>query len=103
MCLFFIYHILIYSRTWEDHLRHLQIILKTLRQSQFFANMKKREFGQREVHYLGQVVSREGVKMDPQKVTAIEQWPTPKNIKALRGLLGLTGYIIGGLSKIMGK
>ena len=92
MYLFFFYDILIYSKTWEDHLGHLQIILKTLRQSQFFANTKKWEFGRREVHYLGHVVSREGVKMDPQKVAAIEQWPTPKNIKALRGFLGLTGY-----------
>jgi len=50
---------------WEDHLGHLQIILKTLRQSQFFANMNKCEFGQHEVHYLGHVVSRVGVKMDP--------------------------------------
>jgi len=65
--------ILIYSKTWEDHVGHLKIILKTLQRNSFYANMKKCEFGKEEMHYLGHVVSREGVRMDPQKVAAIKQ------------------------------
>ena len=61
----FFYDIIIYRRMWEDHLGHLKIILKTLQQSQFYANMKKFEFGKQDVHHLRHVVSREGVKMDP--------------------------------------
>ncbi|KAK7247608.1 hypothetical protein RIF29_42494 [Crotalaria pallida] len=84
--------ILIYSRTWEEHLTHLQQVLETLEQHQFFANQKKCIFGQTMVEYLGHIISKEGVAMDQKKVQSILQWPIPKTVKALRGFLGLTGY-----------
>lgn len=42
--------------------------------------------------YLGHVISKKGVEADPEKIETMKQWPQPKNITALRGLLGLTGY-----------
>jgi len=84
--------ILIYSQSWEDHMGHLKQVLHTLQQQQFFANKKKCEFGRQEVKYLGHVISKKGVEMDQDKLAAIHQWPLPKNLKALRGFLGLTGY-----------
>jgi len=86
--------ILIYNRTWEEHVTQLKQVLKTLIQHQFYANHKKCEFGEREVQYLGHVILGEGVQMDPHNISAIMQWPTPKSVKALRGFLGLTGYYI---------
>jgi len=73
-------------------MEHLRLVLKTLQQYQFFANKKKCEFGRKEIHYLGPVISKEGVHMDPQKIVAVERWRIPRNIKSLRGLLGLTSY-----------
>ena len=84
--------ILVYSKTWKDHLKHLEAVLSVLEKNQFYAKLSKCTFGQKEVEYLGHVISREGVKVDPNKIKAIREWPRPKNISKLRGFLGLTGY-----------
>jgi len=84
--------ILVYSKTWEEHLDHLKQVLETLQDHQFYANHKKCDFGQREIQYLGHLISGQGVQMEPQKISVILQWPIPKSLKALRGFLGLTGY-----------
>ena len=54
--------------------------------------MSKCMFGKEEVTYLGHVISNEGVKVDPEKIKSIIDWPKPTNISKLRGFLGLTGY-----------
>ncbi|KAL1199502.1 putative mitochondrial protein [Cardamine amara subsp. amara] len=84
--------ILVYSPSWDSHLRHLQRVLEILHSHQFKANKKKCSFGQISVEYLGHIVSHTGVAMDPTKISSVLQWPTPKSLKAVRGFLGLTGY-----------
>ena len=54
--------------------------------------MSKCTFGKEEVSYLGHVISKEGVKVDPEKIKSITNWPKPTKISKLRGFLGLTGY-----------
>ena len=84
--------ILIYSKTWADHLRHLRAILDELRRHQLFVKRTKCSFGASSVAYLGHVISAVGVAMDPAKVQAIHDWPAPRSPRAVRGFLGLAGY-----------
>ncbi|KAD5961527.1 hypothetical protein E3N88_13000 [Mikania micrantha] len=84
--------ILIYSPDWVTHLRDIQAVFQTLVLHSFFLNQKKCTFGQTSVEYLGHLITGQGVSMDPKKIEAVAQWPTPSTIKGLRGFLGLTGY-----------
>ena len=95
--------ILVYSKTPEQHLQHLESVLQTLSDNQLYANFEKCAFNNPEVEYLGHVVSAEGIKPDPKKVQAVLQWPQPTTKKELRSFLGLTQYFrkfIQGYSKI---
>ncbi|KAF7807916.1 Transposon Ty3-I Gag-Pol polyprotein [Senna tora] len=67
-------------------------VLDLLHQHTLYAKLSKCSFGQTRVEYLGHFVSAHGVEMDPSKVSAIMDWPSPSNVKQLRGFLGLTGY-----------
>ncbi len=67
----FIDDILVYSRTAEEHDRHLQIVLQTLREKQLYAKLSKCEFWLKEISFLGHVVSVEGIKVDPSKLEAV--------------------------------
>jgi hypothetical protein len=67
----YLYDILIYNQTKEEHLRHLKMVLSTLQKEKLLINLKKCCFMKRELIYFGFVVSREGLKMDPKKVQEI--------------------------------
>ena len=69
--------ILIYSRSWADHLRHLCVVLSLLRQHRLFVKRSKCSFGVDSVGYLGHIISAADVAMDPAKVQAIHEWPQP--------------------------
>jgi hypothetical protein len=84
--------ILIYSKSWEDHVQHVDKVLQLLKEQQLYAKPSKCFFGVKEVEYFGHIVSHEGVKVDPNKIKAMMDWPIPKTLKNIRGFLGLTGY-----------
>jgi hypothetical protein len=84
--------ILIYRKTWKDHLTHVDQVLSLLTQHQLFLKQSKCSFGASEVEYLGHLVGKDGVRVDPKKIEAIQDWPHPKTLKSLHGFLGLTGY-----------
>jgi hypothetical protein len=63
--------ILIYNRTWDNHLLHVEKVLHLLQENQFFVKKNKCSFGASEVEYLEDIVSREGVKVDPKKIQAM--------------------------------
>jgi hypothetical protein len=84
--------ILIYSQTYDDHLQHLATVLNILQKDQWQVKLSKCAFAQEKINYLGHVISAEGVATDATKIQSVENWPTPTNLKELRGFLGLTGY-----------
>jgi hypothetical protein len=84
--------ILIYSKSWEDHVQHVDKVLQLLKEQQLYAKPSKCFFGEKEVECLGHIVSHEGVKVDLNKIKAMMDWIIPKTLKNLRGFLGLTGY-----------
>jgi hypothetical protein len=63
--------ILIYSKSWEDHARHVDKVLQLLKEQQLYAKPSKCFFGVKEVEYLGRIVSHEDVKVDPNKINAL--------------------------------
>ncbi|KAF5468735.1 hypothetical protein F2P56_012865 [Juglans regia] len=84
--------ILVYSSDMSSHLDHLSTVLQTLQRHQLYAKQSKCKFACQEIEYLGHLISKEGVRADPKKLESMVTWPIPKNLKALRGFLGLTGY-----------
>ncbi|GJU41587.1 transposon ty3-G gag-pol polyprotein [Tanacetum coccineum] len=90
--LVFFNDILMYNSTIDEHVQHLSTILETMRQNTLFAKKSKCVFGTSHVEYLGHVIYAEGVATDPSKISAMVEWPTPTNVKRLRGFLRLTDY-----------
>jgi len=78
-------------RTYE-HADHLRMVLQTLREHQLYGKLQKCEFWFEKVVFLGHVVTKEGIKVDPRKVKAITEWSRPTNITEITGFLGLSGY-----------
>ncbi|CAM8979409.1 unnamed protein product [Rhodiola kirilowii] len=84
--------ILIYSTCLEDHLQHLEQVLKALRLENLYANLKKCTFCTDQVVFLGFVVSSQGLKVDEKKIKAIQDWPTPTTIGHVRSFHGLASF-----------
>ena len=96
--------ILVFDKTPEDHLVNLRRVLERLRECKLYAKLSKCEFHMREVHYLGHVVSADGIKVDPRKTAVVADWPAPRNVKELRSFLGLSNYFrrfIQGYSRMV--
>ena len=90
----FIDDILEYSKDQEDHDTHLRVVLETLRKEQLYAKMSKPGFWLREVSFLGHIVSKEGIKVDPSKIEVILEWKPPRNVTEVRSFLSLASYYI---------
>ncbi|KAJ9545159.1 hypothetical protein OSB04_024866 [Centaurea solstitialis] len=88
----FIDDILIYSKSKEDHVIHLIEVLETLRRERLYAKFSKCDFWLQEVQFLGHLVNREGIKVDPAKIEAVMKWEVPKTPTEIRSFLGLAGY-----------
>ena len=76
----FIDDILVYSKSREEHERHLSIVLQTLRDKRLYAKLKKCEFWLNKVSFLGHVVTNDGIFVDPGKVDVVSNWRRPNTV-----------------------
>jgi hypothetical protein len=90
--LVFFNDILVFSRSWSEHLQHVKQVFQALCDHKLALKRSKCSFGMNTMMYLGHIISESGVAMDPAKVETVEAWPSPWSLRALRGFLGLTGY-----------
>jgi len=84
--------ILIYSKTIKDHHNHVRKVLKKLLDNDLYVKLEKCEFDVNETTFLGYVISKDGLKMDEEKVKAVLDWPEPRNVKEVQSFIGLCNY-----------
>ena len=84
--------IIIFGRSFEEHLDRLDLVLGRLKEAGLKIKGSKCRFFQEKIHFLGHIVSRKGVEVDPEKVSAVEKMKSPTTIKELRAVLGLVGF-----------
>ncbi|WVZ76541.1 hypothetical protein U9M48_024508 [Paspalum notatum var. saurae] len=84
--------ILIYSKSFDEHLDHLRAVFVALRDVRLFANLEKCTFCTDRVGFLGYIVTPQGIEVDETKIDAIRSWPTPTTITQVRSFLGLAGF-----------
>ncbi len=84
--------ILIFSRSLQEHVQHVRVVLQRLLENGLFVKADKCVFHAQSVPFLGYIVSSEGMRMDPDKVQAVVDWPTPDSRKALQRFLGFANF-----------
>jgi transposase InsO family protein len=84
--------LLVYSETWEEHLEHLQEVLKRLRSAGLTVNPDKVHFAKEEISFLGHLVSAKGVRIDPERTQGIADFPRPRDAKGVSRFLGMIGF-----------
>jgi hypothetical protein len=88
----FIDHILVFSRTKEEHEVHLRLVLGKPRADQLYVKFSKCEFWITKVAFLGHVISTRGVSVDPGKVNEVLNWMPLTSVSEIQNFLGLTDY-----------
>ncbi|GJT90506.1 putative reverse transcriptase domain-containing protein [Tanacetum coccineum] len=88
----FIDDILIYSRNKVEHEGHLKQIMELLKKEELYAKFSKCEFYLSKVQFLGHMIDREGIHVEPAKIEAIRDWASPKTLTEIHQFLGLAGY-----------
>ena len=92
ICLIYLDDVIIYSKTFEDHLTHLSAVFDRLRDAGLKLKPSKCQFGCKSVPYLGFIATPEGISPDPGKVESVRTYPVPTNLKQVRSFLGLANY-----------
>jgi hypothetical protein len=88
----FLDDLVVYSKSTDEHMKHLREVLGRLQAAGFTLNREKVSLGVREINYLGHVLSWRGIKILPDRIQAIQQYPPPRNLRALRRFIGMVGF-----------
>ena len=92
ICLAYLDDVVVFGRTWEEHLERLRLVLTRLQGAHLKLHPKKCQFFKQSVSFLGHVISNNGVSTDPAKISAVVHWPTPTTASELRSFIGLASY-----------
>lgn len=92
ICLVYLDDIIVFSTSLQEHVVNLEKVFKRLRESNFKIQLDKSEFMKQETPYLGHIITPNGVKPNPDKISAIEKYPLPRTAKQIKQFLGLLGY-----------
>ena len=84
--------VIVYAKSVEAELERLRVVFQRLRQAQLKLKPAKCHLFQTKVHYLGHVVSADGVATEPEKLDVVQKWPEPTNVGEVRSFLGLVSY-----------
>ncbi|KAK7604945.1 hypothetical protein V9T40_006131 [Parthenolecanium corni] len=84
--------VLVYSKTEEDHVRHLELVFDRIQEANMTLNPKKCDFFRTEVPYLGFIVSDEGIRADPERIQGLLNIPPPKDLRGMQSFLGLVNF-----------
>jgi hypothetical protein len=95
----FIDDILVYSRSEEEHEEHLHLALQRLREHRLYAKLSKCEFWMKQVDFIGHVISKGGISMDPSKVQDVLSWNAPTSVGDIQSFRRFIEGFIEGLSK----
>ncbi len=91
-CLVYIDDVIVHGASFDEHLARLGRVFQKLRENKLKLNALKCNFFKRQIHYLGHIVSQNGVATDPDKIAKVADWPVPRNVQELREFLGFSGY-----------
>jgi len=91
-CLVYLDDIIIFSRTFDEHITRLDEVFRRIRQANLKLKPSKCSLCQRQVEFLGHIVSGNGISMQPEKIEAIRTWPSCRNATEVRAFLGTAGY-----------
>ncbi|KAI1001585.1 hypothetical protein K3495_g6619 [Podosphaera aphanis] len=91
-CTAYIDDVLVFSESQDDHRRHVSLVLDKLRQAGLQLDIKKFSFEATDVKYLGLIISRRGVEMDPLKVECVKSWKIPSCVKDIQAFLGFANF-----------
>ena len=91
-CLLYLDDIIIFSKTFPEHLERLNAVFQRLHDAGLKLKASKCNFLQKQVKYLGHIVSQDGIRTDPEKTSAVRDWPVPTSVKQLRSFLGFLGF-----------
>ena len=92
ICLYYLDDIIIFSKTWEEHLERLETVLQRLKEANLRLGPVKCTLAKKEVYFLGYKVTPEGLQPDPRLMDAIRNIPPPTCVTEVRSFLGLVGY-----------
>nr|GEU76841.1 hypothetical protein [Tanacetum cinerariifolium] len=84
--------ILIYSKTQEEHVEHLRLVLELLKKEKLYAKFSKCEFWLREIQFLGHVINGNRIHVDPSKIEVVKNWKASRTLIKVCSFLGLAGY-----------